>query len=258
MNPLAYATRMGHSLRVRWSARPVPVGTPYFELVSRVMRLSIVLVLNLALIAALVIVGVTARSVGVLAAGGDYLADAAAIGVALLAIWLSHRPATPKHPLGYLHATKIAALINGGWLLILSILVIFSASRRLVTGTPRVHGLPVLVVSAIAAVVMVIAAFILRSDVDEDDEDEDFNVRAVLLDTAADAAAAAGVALSSGVILATGGWYWLDPATALLIAFVFGYHSIALLRDVVAALQDRNRAIPTETDDTAAPSARHL
>ena len=49
--------------------------------VSQSQRLALVLGLNLALVAALVIAGVTAHSLGVLAAGVDYLADAAAIAV---------------------------------------------------------------------------------------------------------------------------------------------------------------------------------
>jgi cobalt-zinc-cadmium efflux system protein len=56
---------------------------------SRTQRLLVVLALNLALVAALVTVGVTAHSLAVLAAGGDYLLDAVAVGVALLAIWLA-------------------------------------------------------------------------------------------------------------------------------------------------------------------------
>ena len=55
----------------------------------------IVLVLNLALVTGLVAVGVTAHSLAVLAEGGDYLLDAAGVGVALLAIGLSARPADP-------------------------------------------------------------------------------------------------------------------------------------------------------------------
>jgi cobalt-zinc-cadmium efflux system protein len=51
-------------------------------------RLTIVLLLNLLLIASRVIVGLSARSLGVLATGVDYLADASAIGVSLLAVWL--------------------------------------------------------------------------------------------------------------------------------------------------------------------------
>jgi cobalt-zinc-cadmium efflux system protein len=56
------------------------------------------------------------------------------------------------------------------------------------------------------------------------------NIEAVLLDTAADAAAAGGVAVSGAVILATGGWYWLDPAVALVIAVVVGYHGLSRRR----------------------------
>jgi cobalt-zinc-cadmium efflux system protein len=55
---------------------------------SKARRLGLVLLLNLLLIAALVIVGVVAHSLGVLAAGVDYFADAAAIGVSLMAIRL--------------------------------------------------------------------------------------------------------------------------------------------------------------------------
>ena len=51
---------------------------------SRSQRLLVVLLLNLALVAGLVIAGVTAHSLAVFAEGGDYLLDAAAIGAALL------------------------------------------------------------------------------------------------------------------------------------------------------------------------------
>ena len=62
-------------------------------------------------------------------------------------------------------------------------------------------------------------------------------MKAVLLDTAADAAAAAGVAVSGAVILGAGGWYWLDPAVALLIAVIVGYHAQKLVRKVIAAIR---------------------
>lgn len=198
---------------------------------SRTLRLSIVLSLNLALIGVLVVVGIAAHSIGVLAEGVDYLADAAAIGVALVALWLSKRPGSSARPDGYPKATAIAALINGGWLLVLSILVATSSVYRLVTGTPEVHGLPVLVASAVAAVVMLIGAIILGDDDDDgDDEGADLAMRAVLLDTATDAATAAGVAISGGVILASHRLYWLDPSIALAIASIVGYHALALVR----------------------------
>lgn len=207
---------------------------------SRTQRLFAVLVLNLTLVASLITVGVTAHSLAVLAEGGDYLLDAAAVGVALVAIHLAARPATRARPEGYPNATSLAALVNSGWLLVLELLVASVAVDRFITGTPQVDGLPVLVVSGIAALMMAIGALILRGDGTDgkgDAEERDLSVAAVLLDTVADAAAAAGVAAAGGIILITGGWYWLDPAVALAIAAVVAYHALALIRKVIDRLR---------------------
>ena len=213
---------------------------------SRTQRLTVVLALYLVLVAGLVAVGISAHSLAVLAEGSDYLLDAAGVGVALLAIRLSARPASRARPEGHPNATSIAALINGGWLLALELLVASAAVDRLITHTPPVDGLPVLVVSGIAALVMAAGALILRGDA-QDDEDEtgerDLSVAAVLLDTTADAAAAAGVAATGAIILATGGWYWLDPAVALAIAVIVAYHAFALIQKVLGRL--RNAAANT-------------
>jgi cobalt-zinc-cadmium efflux system protein len=180
--------------------------------------LRVVLGANLALVAALVGVGIAANSLGVFAAGADYLADAAAIGVSLLAIYLS----------------------NAGWLLVLSCLVAAAAAYRLLIGDHHVDGLPVLVVSGIAAVVMSGGAVLLGGGIGQaGDEDDgvDLNLRAVLLDTAADAAAAAGVAATGALIYISHGIYWLDAAVALVIAFVVAYHAERLLGRIVVALR---------------------
>jgi cobalt-zinc-cadmium efflux system protein len=83
---------------------------------------------------------------------------------------------------------------------------------------------------------MVVGAFILGGDIDDDGE-EDLNVKAVLLDTAADAFAAGGVAISGAIILAAGDFYWLDPVVALIIALIVGYHALRLVLKVVTAIK---------------------
>lgn len=207
---------------------------------SRPARLRVVLAVNLALVAGLAVVGVAAHSVGVWAEGADYLADAAAIGVSLLAIRLARRPG------GAPRATRYAAAVNAGWLLLLSLLVAVGGIDRLVNGVREVHGLPVLIVSGVAAVLMLGGALLIGGDADDDDADEGerLNVRAVLLDTAADAAAAAGVAIAGGVIFATGGTYWLDPAVALGIALIVGWHAARLLWRISTAM----RSLPRSAD----------
>jgi Co/Zn/Cd efflux system component len=67
--------------------------------VSRARRLAVVTLLNLALMAALAGTGAAAHSLAVFAAGADYLADAAAIGMSLLLARSGHRRPgrTPPH-----------------------------------------------------------------------------------------------------------------------------------------------------------------
>lgn len=219
---------------------------------TRVSRLVVVLILNGALVAALIVVGATAHSLAVLAEGADYLLDAAGVAVALFAIWLSAQARRgPGAARRYPNAGAWAALVNAGWLLLLELLVVAWAIDRLVTGVPAVRGLPVLILSALAAVGMTACALILGGDVDADDMDDDdegddgarqgddaeerghrLSVQALLLDAGADAAAAAGVAVAGAIIWVAHGIYWLDPAVALVIAAVISWHAARLLTRV--------------------------
>jgi Co/Zn/Cd efflux system component len=104
--------------------------------------------------------------------------------VALLALRLSARLPTraPGRPP---ERHSVAALINAGWLLLLELLVAVSAADRLLTRTPQVDGLAVLIVSGIAALVMAVGALVLRGDGDDGGGERDLSVAAVLLDTIA-------------------------------------------------------------------------
>jgi cobalt-zinc-cadmium efflux system protein len=209
--------------------------------VTLTTRLSVVLVLNLALVGGLVVVGLAAHSLAVLAAGADYVADAAAIAVSLVAIWLSRRPVVAGRRNRFHRATGWAAGVNGAWLLGLSVLIVVGAVSRLASGVPHVHGLPVLLMSAIAGLTMFVGALVLGGEAPVPTADDGgrgagqrLAVRAVVLDTVADAAIAWGTALSGAVIWLTGGMFWLDPAVAIVVSVVVGYHAVKLLVDVAA------------------------
>jgi Co/Zn/Cd efflux system component len=73
----APARSASHAPCTRWAARIAA----YDPVVSRPRRLTVVLLFNLGLATALVITGLAAHSLAVLAASGDYLADAAAVGL---------------------------------------------------------------------------------------------------------------------------------------------------------------------------------
>ncbi len=194
---------------------------------SQRRRLSIVLALNAAMIVVLVIAGISTHSLGVLAAGGDYAADSAAILLGIIAVTLRNRSG------GSSRAPTYVALINGTALLVVTVFVIAEAVHRLLTDTPTIYGLPVLIVSLIATVVMVIGALVLGADAGR----EDLHMRSVLLDTVSDAVTSAAVAVAGGVIYFTGGLYWLDSILAAVIGLVIGAGAVRLLVDVVVALR---------------------
>jgi cobalt-zinc-cadmium efflux system protein len=201
--------------------------------VTQDTRLGLVLAINLAMIAVLVAVGLFAHSLGVLASAVDYAGDATGAGLSLVALKLS------RHQHGHPRATSFAALANASLLLLVTLVVAIEGIDRLLSGSPRVHGLPVLIASTIAALAMILCARILGTI-----EADDFNMRSVMLDSVADAATAAGVALSGAIILAAQGLYWLDAAMALVIAVVVGYHAVKLIREVLCDLRRKHLSEP--------------
>jgi cation diffusion facilitator family transporter len=192
-------------------------------------RLAILLALNLSMIVGLVVVGFAAHSLGVLAAGADYVADSTAIGLGILAVTIRDRGGAGSQ------APTVVAGVNAAALLVVSVLVLVEGTRRLVDGTPVVHGLPVLIVSAVAAGVMVAGVFVLGAGAGA----EDLHMRSVLLDTVSDAAASAAVAAAGLVIYLTGRLFWLDSALSLAIAAIVAVGAVRLLRDVVRSARQR-------------------
>jgi cobalt-zinc-cadmium efflux system protein len=198
---------------------------------SQRRRLGCVLGLNMLMIAALVVAGVSAHSLGVLAAAGDFAADSVALILGLLAVALRDRPSRAADCPS--RATTVVALINGAALLAVSVLVIAEAVDRLLHGTPAVQGLAMLIVSVISTLVMLAGAAILGFGAG----DEDLHMRSVLLDTLSDGAAAAAVAVAGTIIAVTHRFYWLDPALAAVIAVVIAVAAIKLLAEGIQEMR---------------------
>jgi cobalt-zinc-cadmium efflux system protein len=197
---------------------------------TRTTRLWLVFAINGLTMIALAIVGFSSHSVGVLAAAGEYVADAAAIGLTLFALRLAKRPPSMNRSFGYHRATVLAALANTTFVLFIAVNVAIAAVRRLISGGANVQGGPAFVVSIVAMFAMGSAALLLMGD-------DDLSVRSVLLDTAADALAAGAVAASSAVIWWSGGKYqWLDPIVGLAVAAFVGWHAIRLVRETATVL----------------------
>ena len=82
----------------------------------RSRRLALVLMINVAVVAAEVIAGLVAHSLGLFADAGHNLADVAAIVLSLIAVRLTRRPPTAARSFGYHRSTVLAAQANAAGL----------------------------------------------------------------------------------------------------------------------------------------------
>ncbi len=176
------------------------------------------------MVAGLSIVGFSSHSLGVLAAGGDYLLDCSAIIFGLLAISFRNRNSEKSK------ATAVAALLNVLLLLSITITVTIEATNRLINNAPKIHALPVLLISLLATGVMTMAALILQ------DHGDDLHMRSVWLDTVADAVSSAAIGVAAIIILVTNRFFWADSAVAILISIAICYQALKLLREVLKSL----------------------
>jgi cobalt-zinc-cadmium efflux system protein len=186
--------------------------------------LAIALSLIVAFMAGEVVAALVAGSLALLADAGHMLTDAAALGGALVAARVATRPARGAWTFGFGRAEILAAQANGVTLLVVGLLIVYSAVRRLIA-PPEVDGLVVLVVALVGIAVNLAATATLSRA-----SRESMNVRGAFLHVATDLAAFIGTAVAGAIVLATG-WNRVDPIAALFVAALMLVSSWTLLRD---------------------------
>jgi cobalt-zinc-cadmium efflux system protein len=186
--------------------------------------LAIALWLILALMAGEIVAGIVGQSLALLADAGHMLTDAAALGAALVAARLAARPASGRWTFGLGRAEILAAQGNGVTLLVVALLIVYSAVRRLIS-PPEVDGLLVLVVALAGIAVNLVATAVLSRA-----NRTSLNVRGAFLHVVTDLAAFTGTAVAGGLVLATG-WSRYDPIAALLVSALMLRSSWTLLRE---------------------------
>ena len=192
----------------------------------RALALVLALVLGFAGVEALI--SVAAGSLALLADASHMLSDALALGLALFAAWLAHRPATPQRSFGWRRAEVLAALVNALVLVALGIAIVWAAIGRL-SDPPGVMGGWVLVAGVAGLIVNVVSARILHG------AGSGLNVRAAMLHVLADLASSVGVIVAGLVVLATG-WEYADPIAAILIGTLVVASTAGVLRETVGVL----------------------
>ena len=187
-------------------------------------RLALALALILALMVGEVVFGAIGGSLALLADAGHMLTDAAALALAVGAAAFAARPARGRWTFGFRRLEILAAHVNGITLLVVGVVIVYTALRRLVE-PPDVRGGLVLAVALAGIAVNLVATVLLARP-----SRESLNVRGAFLHLATDLAAFAGTAVAGALILATG-WDRFDPIAGLVVAALVFRSAIVLLRE---------------------------
>ncbi len=186
--------------------------------------LAVVFVLTTAFMAIEAIGGFVTGSLALLADAGHMLSDSFSLGLALFAVWLAGRPATPNRSFGYKRAEILAALVNGATLVAISIWIFVEAYQRL-WEPPEILGGWMLAVAILGLLVNVAGALILSRS-----GGESLNLQGALRHVVADILGSVGAIAAAIVILATG-WRYADPLISVLIGLLVLGSSWRLLRE---------------------------
>jgi cobalt-zinc-cadmium efflux system protein len=176
-----------------------------------------------------VVGGLLTDSLALLADAGHMLSDSFSLFLALGAVALAARPATPKRTYGFKRAEILAALINGVLLVVVSVWIVIEAINR-IGDPPDVLGGWMLLVAVIGLLVNLIAAWVLSRSAGES-----LNVKAALRHVLADVAGSVGVILAALIILTTG-WELADPIVSIVISVLIAASAWSILRDSVDVL----------------------
>lgn len=215
-------TGPGHNHGPAHKRRPTVTGT-YRR------ALTVVLFISLGIAVAEVVGAVVTGALVLFADAAHMAADAAGIGLSVLAAWFASRPATGRRTFGYARAEILAAMANSLLLLAMTAAIVVEAARRLASPPAVSSGLLIAFgVGALAA--NACSLLVLRRG-----QGESLNVRAAFLEVAADTIGAAAV-IVTGIIISATGFTLADPIASLVIGALILPRTWRLLREAVDIL----------------------
>ena len=210
---------------------PSPSGHAHDHRSASRRSLSIALALIMVYMVVEVVSGLISGSLALLADAGHMLTDGAAIGLALLAIWVSGRPASIEQTFGFHRTEILAAMLNALSLWLISALIFFEASRRL-NDDLQVDGGLMLGVGAVGLLVNLAAAWALHRS-----SGESLNVEGAFLHVVADLLGSVAV-VAGGILVLAFEWNIADPIFGIVIGVLILASSLRLLWKVVHVLME--------------------
>jgi len=168
-------------------------------------------------------IGFAVNSLALVSDAVHLLTDAAALGLALVALRLAAQAPRGGYTYGFKRTEILSAQVNGITLLLLAVWLGYEAVRRLVE-PPVVSGLPMLL-TALAGIVVNLAASWCVGRADR----RSLNIRGAYLHILTDLAAFIATAIA-GVVVLTTGFTRADAIASLVVVGLMVYAGVELVR----------------------------
>jgi cobalt-zinc-cadmium efflux system protein len=192
-------------------------------------RLMAVMAISAGIAIAEIAGSVASGSLVLVADAAHMAADAAGVGLSVLAASVAARPASGRATYGYARAEILAATVNALLLLGLAAYIIAQAVQRL-AAPPEVGSGLMIAFGLVALAGNGASVLLLRRG-----QADSLNVRGAFLEVASDTFGALAVIIS-GVVVAATGFLLADPIASLAVALLILPRTWRLLRDAVDVL----------------------
>ncbi|AGF73838.1 hypothetical protein A605_14332 (plasmid) [Corynebacterium halotolerans YIM 70093 = DSM 44683] len=189
-------------------------------------------ILTATIFLAQVIGGLVSGSLALLSDAMHMLSDSTGLLIALVAILIGRRAATPRATYGYRRVEVLAALVNAAVVSAVSVWIVIRAVGR-IGGHESIDTGVMLVVAVVGLVANVISALILIRR-----QHESLNMRGAYLHVLSDLVGSVAVIIA-GLIIQFTGWLAADTIASLFIAALVLPRALRLLADSLSVLMNR-------------------
>ncbi len=215
-------------------AEPAP-GAPQG---TSVRRLAVALGFTTLVMVAEAVGGWVSGSLALVSDAGHMLTDAAALGLAVVAAWLSVRPPDDKRTFGYRRAEVLAAQINVGALFILAGWIGWEAVQRLRHPDAHIRIGLMAVVATIGLAANLAILWVLNRE-------RSLNARSAFLHVLSDTISSVAILVGAGAMVTWSGLTWIDPVLSLAIAGLILWGATRLILEITDILME---SVPRHID----------
>ncbi len=201
-------------------------------------RLAVSLGITFGVMVAEAVGGWLSGSLALVSDAAHMLTDCGALGLALVAAYLAGRPADDRRTYGYRRAEVLAAQINVGALLVLTVWIVWEAVDRLRVPHGEIDLRLMAIIAAIGLVANVAILWALR-------EEHSLNGRSAFLHVLSDTISSVAILLGAGLMALRPDLRWLDPVLSMAISLLILWGAVRLILEITDILME---AVPGHVD----------